>query len=257
MKHTTTMLEELAMNAQPCAVTMLLDGWIIRFNDGYTKRGNSVQPLYFSSMSLEEKIQEVEQIYVKKEMPVIFKMTEEACPKELDGILETKGYGFLDETSVQTRSLHDISPVSSLTNAVEMYDYFTEEWLEHYCRLNKVNKTNHSTLVHMLRTIIPDTCYVLLKEGSEVVSCGLGVRQGKYIGLFDIVTNSDYRRKGYGKALVQSILQWGKNEGAEYAYLQVMVKNKPAITLYQTCGFQESYRYWYRIKEKKENRFCG
>ncbi|MFT8322002.1 MAG: GNAT family N-acetyltransferase [Bacillus sp. (in: firmicutes)] len=249
MEHSTVLLEELAINAQPSSTMMLMDGWIARFNDGYTKRGNSIQALYPFSMNIDEKLLDMECLYKQKGLPVIYKLTNSSNPTELDSMLEKKGYNRIDETSVQTLALSDWSPLSTLAATVEIYHSYTEEWLQHYCQWNQVDKANHSTLIHMLRTIIPDTCYVLLKEGTEVVACGLGVLQGKYIGLFDIVTNSNYRRKGYGNALVQAILQWGKNEGAEFAYLQVMIKNEAAWRLYQACGFQESYRYWYRIKK--------
>ncbi|WP_445492074.1 GNAT family N-acetyltransferase [Niallia sp. 03133] len=253
MKHAAAAIEELAMNAQPCAETLLMDGWIIRFNNGYTKRGNSIQPLYASYVNPEKKIQEMEIVYKKKGLPVIFKMTEYAHPQELDPLLEEKGYVLIDETSVQIVPLDNFSSsspyVEEVEMEVEMETEYTEEWLHYYCKFNQIEKTNYSTLIHMLSTIIPDTCFCLLKAGKKVVSCGLGVRQGDYIGLFDIVTNNEERRKGYGSAIVQAILNWGKKTDAKYAYLQVVKKNKQALKLYQAFGFQESYRYWYRIKE--------
>jgi hypothetical protein len=39
-------IEELSMNAWPSIQTVLLDGWILRMSNGYTKRANSVNPLY-------------------------------------------------------------------------------------------------------------------------------------------------------------------------------------------------------------------
>jgi ribosomal protein S18 acetylase RimI-like enzyme len=60
----------------------------------------------------------------------------------------------------------------------------------------------------------------------------------------------EYRKKGYGKLIVESLLGWGKANGAETAYLQVMLNNPNAISLYKQLGFKEVYKYWYRVKQK-------
>jgi ribosomal protein S18 acetylase RimI-like enzyme len=88
----------------------------------------------------------------------------------------------------------------------------------------------------------------MLKFEDQIIACGLGVLQSGYIGLFDIVTDRDFRSRGYGQQLVKSILTWGKQNGAQKAYLQVVLDNAPALHLYSKIGFTEMYRYWYRIK---------
>jgi len=67
--------------------------------------------------------------------------------------------------------------------------------------------------------------------------------------LFDIVTHPNFRNRGYGRQLVLDLLSWGKERGARIAYLQVMLDNAPALRLYSKVGFEEIYRYWYRIKQ--------
>jgi N-acetylglutamate synthase len=81
-----------------------------------------------------------------------------------------------------------------------------------------------------------------------VIAAGLGVLQADYIGLFDIVVDQEYRSRGYGQQIVKSILYWGKQNGAQRSYLQVMLNNPPALRLYSKLGFVEKYQYWYRVK---------
>lgn len=46
--------------------------------------------------------------------------------------------------------------------------------------------------------------------------------------------------------LILSMLEIGQKQGAEIAYLQVMLDNKPALKLYEKIGFKDRYHYRYR-----------
>jgi len=67
------------------------------------------------------------------------------------------------------------------------------------------------------------------------------------LGIFDVLTNLNYRRQGYATALMQGILQWGIEREASFSYLQVVKANIPALKLYEKLGYQPMYEYWYRI----------
>jgi hypothetical protein len=47
---TVRQFEELTINTWPSLQTCCYDGWILRFARGYTRRANSVYPLYDSSI---------------------------------------------------------------------------------------------------------------------------------------------------------------------------------------------------------------
>lgn len=68
-----------------------------------------------------------------------------------------------------------------------------------------------------------------------------------YIGLYDIVIDSAFRKQGYGKQLITNILTLGANAGAKFSCLAVVRDNLPAVKLYSGIGYQ----YWYRIKRSK------
>jgi len=70
-------LEELSLNALPPLQQILDDGWVLRFADGYTKRANSVTPLYLGAIeeSLTAKIERCERIYQNFDLPPIFHLT--------------------------------------------------------------------------------------------------------------------------------------------------------------------------------------
>lgn len=240
-------LEELSIRAWPALETIVDDGWVMRFAAGYTKRANSVFPLYPVEEELERKIQACESSYASKQLPTIFKLTPSSQPSGLDHYLEEKGYRADGQTSVQALSLTDIAAPTLQT--VQIYEECSDEWLEAFCRLSEKNDSEKKTMSQTLRKIIPRTCYIALYHEHEVVACGLGVLDSEYIGLYDIVTDSRRRKQGFGEQLVLHLLQWGRDHGARHSYLQVIAENQPAFGLYAKLGYQEVYRYWYRIKD--------
>jgi N-acetylglutamate synthase len=133
-------------------------------------------------------------------------------------------------------------------STAKLHENLSDDWLGDFCAISDVSDAHRETLRKILTNIIPRHCFVSLTSKGRVAACGLGVLQSGYIGLFDIVTDPEFRRNGYGHQVVSSILAWGKENQAKIAYLQVMLNNPPALQLYAKLGFREQYQYWYRIK---------
>ncbi len=238
-------IEEAGLNAWPGLDTFLYDGWIIRRANGYTKRANSVTPLYPSKLALETKIDYCQQLYKQWQLRPTFRLPAFSTPPELEQLLATRGYRQIDITSVQVRELDSYETAN---NAQENYCTFLEldSWLKLFHTLDPYRKDleTHGQLLHKAVGI---SCPMALKVAGEWVACGLGVVNGRYLGLFDIVTATTHRQQGYATQLINSLLTWGVKQGANQAYLQVMVDNTPANHLYAKLRFTELYRYWYRV----------
>jgi ribosomal protein S18 acetylase RimI-like enzyme len=239
-------LEELSMNAWPALRTLLYDGWVVRFANGYTKRANSVNPLYASTGSVEEKITACEQLYWRENLGVVFKMTSSVYPNDLDETLARCGYRLHAPTSVQTLELAGVDgcPMTDST----LTETPSEGWLRDLCRLSGIDDRHRVTLRQMIGNLVPEGGFISLRHGGQVVACGMGVVQDGFIGLFDIVTDAGFRHRGFGRQVVLDLLAWGKGQSAHTAYLQVMLDNGPALRLYSKVGFREVYQYWYRVK---------
>jgi len=238
-------IEELSMNAWPAVRTLHYDGWVLRSADGYTKRANSVYPLYSPEQDLDSKIEFCESFYRDLNLPTVFKLTRTSTPSDLDARLEKRGYRADSQTSVQTLDLTQEEYAAAENTNLKSED--TETWHAAFAHMNNVSADHRVTHENILRAITPDKCYVSIDAGGRILGCGLGVTQGKHLGIFDIVIDPDHRGQGNGICLMNALLAWGQAQGAQTAYLQVMCNNEPALRLYEKLGFKEKYQYWYRI----------
>jgi ribosomal protein S18 acetylase RimI-like enzyme len=239
-------IEELSMNAWPAIQTLHYDGWVLRYADGYTKRANSVYPLYPSEIDMDKKIEFCESFYRDRGLPPVFKLTEASTPADLDALLAANGYHTDSRTSVQLLDLG--TEIHEITGNVNLTSEDSEVWHAAFARMNNVDENRRTTHERILRAILPDKCYASLSVDGQIIGCGLGVSQAGYLGIFDIVIDPDHRGQGHGSRLMMALLAWGAQHGAHTAYLQVMCNNEPALRMYEKLGFREKYQYWYRIK---------
>jgi ribosomal protein S18 acetylase RimI-like enzyme len=239
-------LEEISLNAWPALETIHYDGWVIRYANGVTKRSNSVNAIYESTLDLAEKIDFCEKFYRSKSIPVCFKITEIAQPAGLDDMLEARGYAHQFDVLIQTMDISKL--VGGIDKNIHLLEETDDHWLDHYIQMNGSKSADKPVYKQIIDHIRPPKCLFTLTLNNVVMGCGLGVVEDQFIGLFDIVIDPQYRNQGFGKLLVENILKWGKSKGADRAYLQVLAGNAPAIELYEKVGFKEEYRYWYRIK---------
>lgn len=240
-------IEELSINAWPALRQVVIDGWLLRFAKGYTRRCNSVQPLSCGTQELQRKIAACGEEYARQGLPLIFKMTAAAQPPELDDVLGRSGYKATAHTSVQTCRIDGRS--SNPSQSIAIWEQATAEWLDRAAQFSGTSESHRQVLARILDSIVPESCFAAVIEEGEIRACGLAVREGSWVGLFDIVTSPNHRRRGHARRLIDGLMDWGQSRGATHAYLQVMLDNDPALRLYQGLGFQEAYHYWYRRRD--------
>lgn len=234
------------MNALPSLTTKLFDGWILRFSEGYTAKANSINPLYESMYELNYKIKYCEEKYTMRDLPVIYKLTEDT-PKKLDNMLALKNYKYRSESKVMTLSLSNITiPIQPNVTILKKAD---TKWLNGFYMLsNTKDEVKQDIISKIINSIHNDVICVYIELNNSIIACGLGVVERGFVGLFDINVASYYRRKNFGTQICFSILREAIKLGAYMAYLQVVSANKPALKLYKKLEFIEQYKYWYRVK---------
>jgi len=240
------LIEELSLNAWPAPQTVYDDGWVLRFGEGYTRRANSVNPLYTAHSDLDEHIRRCEQWYRARKQDVVFKMTPLALPKELDKVLTRHGYKEEAITSVQTADLSQIDAAEDKN--VTLTTTLSDQWLELFCDMRAIDRRHMGIMRQIISRITPAAAFAVLNVDQVGAAVGIAVAERGYVGLFDITTQPGLRNRGLGQQLILHLLHWGKTQGATHGYLQVMTNNPPALRLYEKLGYRELYQYWYRVR---------
>lgn len=239
-------LETISLGGWPAIEEEEYDCWILRASCGYTGRANSIVPLHKGNIDIHEKILNCESWYGIRGLPAIFKLTD--ASDYLSGYLDKRLYSIRPRVNVQSILLNGFNRKSDII----LSEMHVDEWIDAYRTI--VGQSESELIIHsnLLRLLQNNADFVVLFVDNAPVCCGICVYQGEYAGIFDIVTASAVRRKGYAEQLLIEILNIAKNKGASYSYLQVISDNKPAISLYRKLGFETQYQYWYRYQQRAE-----
>lgn len=239
-------VEEASLNAWPALTQMLLDGWLVRMTRGFTKRANSVTPLYPSLEDDAAKIAQCERIYAEANLRTVFRLPSLTRSDALDRLLEDRDYQVVEPTRVLTLPLAGASGIRDpRVRTLERAD-----WLGLYARLT-AQPGDANRLHALIVSAIPAPCLFLAAYQNETpAACGLAVLDDDLAGLFDIVTAPDRRRRGLAEAIVGDALARAAERHVGHAYLQVVEDNEPARRLYDRLGFRTLYSYRYRVSRR-------
>jgi len=234
-------LEELTLNSSAPPGQLLYDGWLLRFSPGKAKRARSINPVYPSRLPLGAKVIHCERIYGERGLPAIFRISMLTQPAELDGLLEMRGYERFDLTDVQSAAIYP-----AVLAGPEVQHPRLEAWFDMVGDLRGSPVPQRGAHLARLASLPLEMRPVAIVESGVAMATGLGILEDGHVGLFDVVTRKEARRRGFGRTIVAALLRWGWERGARFSYLQVDAGNAPALALYGRFGFKQAYRYWYR-----------
>jgi N-acetylglutamate synthase len=240
-------IEEHSLTALPALQTAFYDGWVLRFAAGHTRRANSVNPLYGSTLPTRAKIAYCAGVYRARGLRPVFKLTEAAQPTDLDATLADMGFAEEAHTSVQLRDLDNLD--NSDLEPVTLLSAPDAAWSQACADLNGMDAGRGNAFRGILTNLVVPAAYAQVVHNDALVAVGMAVITPGYVGLFDIVTAPEYRQQGLAQRIVRHLMLWGQQQGAQRAYLQVVPQNTPALRLYARLGFREVYQYWYRTQD--------
>lgn len=243
------LIEELAANAVPAAVSQEVDGWRLRFSSGVTRRANSVYaPRHDGALGLDEKIAAAEAFYRRRGLLCRFQLCPASRPAALDGALEARGYAATTPTFVQTGPLSGALRLA--TGMGQVSERFDEAWLAAYVEgEGETDRRKIAARREMLQRVGPPAGFAATTVDGRLAAVAFGVVERGWLGIFSVATSPAYRGRGLAAATLGELAAWAGGHGATRAYLQVLSTNTPALRLYARLGFATSYQYWYRERE--------
>jgi GNAT superfamily N-acetyltransferase len=245
-------LEQVASNAWVAEETERLGGWLLRANNGVTRRANSVLPIGPPPPPLDDAIEKVISFYKMRDLIPRFQMTELSKPIELDRDLSERGFSVGLQVEVHTAAISHLTQKEPLIDVMISND-ISDGWMSVYSESSGYNFSTMETRKALMKRTNLLKVFALAKIDRELAGVGFGVVEGKWLGLFNIAVHPTMRGRGVALAVNIALANWAEQRGARSAYLQVESENLPALKLYSKLGFQHAYTYWYRkLDEEKE-----
>lgn len=244
-------IEEMALNASSTFQSFLYDGWLLGYRAGPTKRLRCINPIYRSSLPLEQKLAYCVDFYRGAGLPAIFRMLPFAHPARLDAFLARRGWGEFERTLVLRAELASARPLRASAEPVELVDMTS--WIAATRELLGVAVDALPRLLDRAASYPLPQRGALVRRDGAVVACGMAKIEGDHVGLFAVHTAPAARSIGLGRAVVAALLADAQSLGARSAYLQVTAENEPALALYRRFGFGPVYHYWYRARPGEQH----
>ncbi|MBI1328899.1 MAG: GNAT family N-acetyltransferase [Alphaproteobacteria bacterium] len=238
-------LEAISAASWPARHTSEVDGWLLRFTDGYTHRGNSAATHRFTGADVEESIDAVEGAYRAKALPALFHMSPATVPADLEQRLIARGYECTTPTMVCVANTLDM-----IARLPEPFDVSGERGAGFDSLViggSRSPDDGHERLDILARMNPPLICATAFDNG-VAVSCGIGIAREGWAGINLMRTDAHARRRGNAQRVLSAIAQWARASGIANIYLGVEQQNAPARALYAKAGFRDAYPYWYLRK---------
>lgn len=240
----TRQIERMAADAWRAPHIENLDGWQLRYNQGVTRRANSVLPVVQDdSMGLEEKLTSVEAFYNSRDIPVRYQISPAVQPGDLDAVLEQRGYVIEAPVDIQIAAIEGFKPGGKPADGeISVFHEANEDWSEIYHTGFGRNFLPAASDEVPGSYIYP----VFTAEDGTAAGIGLGYLHAGWIGIFGMQTRKEYRNTGIGTALLMVMAAWAQENDAHGIFLQIEHENPDAGRLYDRAGFKTVYSYHYR-----------
>lgn len=237
--------EETCLNAWPALREIVVEGWLVRFAEGVSRRANSANPLSDQAGISDAVVTESAAFYRRHERPAIFRVLT-IGPAAVETALESRGYTKEGETCILHGALDAID--AEIDPHVTLRPRADRIWFAAMSGLQGHNAEEAHTYRRIIGAIsIPASFASVEGDDGRIAALAYGAIHNGMLCYESVVTDPRQRRRGHSRRVVTALAGWAKAQGASGACLQVVADNTPAKALYDGIGLRsELYRYHYR-----------
>lgn len=248
-------VQERAARALPAEHVECLSGWWLRSSASSSWWMSAVLPHGDAGQDeLLNLIAASERFSAARDVLPRFQITPGACARELDSLLDARGYRRHSPMSLQRALACDVRRKTGVPGlqapsgrTIGVDTTASSEWLEVWGAVHGGDRGAHGE-GHVLGRVQQPSVYVCVLDRGRVVSVGRAVAESGWSGVFGLATLPDARGQGAARSVLGALAEWSTGQGADNMYLQVERDNESACRLYRKAGFRELASYHYRTK---------
>jgi N-acetylglutamate synthase len=235
-------LEDICERAWPPRERIELDGAVLRFTDGFTRRANSAR-VDACVTDLGGLLTLAEREYRSRGLRPGFRLTP-LSPPAFEGLLDERGYVVETEAVVMVaETLHDHAVPTTL-EGIALAPALDEEWLRAFKAVERDWPAEQDPGARwLLGSGESPRRFACARVDGAAVATGYARLEGDWLYIACVGTVPGHRRRGLARAISERLLTWGAVGGARRAVLQVETKNGAAQGLYAQLGFAPRYVY--------------
>ncbi|MCX6468416.1 MAG: GNAT family N-acetyltransferase [Corynebacteriales bacterium] len=242
-------LERAAARGWPGFESTTIGGWFVRAGGGFSRRANSAVPLERGATLDGGVVEALSAFYADRDLSARCAVVERLIPS-----VHVDPDRFEIEAIAMVRSAEAMDVRRDVE--ITMTDTPSDAWIHAY--LGSADRVGSPELVRRVVTASMDGSlgFASVTDAEEIVAIGRGAvttdesfdagsRGAAWNGITCLWTDPRLRGSGVGTAVIDRLLTWGREFGAEQAYLQVETTNTAAIRLYRRLGFIRHHTYGY------------
>ncbi len=216
-------LEDVCERAWPPGERLELDGAVLRFTHGFTRRANSAR-IDGGGGDLEGLITRAEHEYRSRGLRPGFRLTP-LTPPTFETLLSERGYVVDTEAVVMVaEALPEVH--AGPGDGVSLRPELDEEWLRVFQAVERRWPPEQDPGARwVLGSGDSPRRFALARVDGVPAATGYGRLEGEWLYIACVATFPEQRRRGLARVVSERLLAWGTAGGAERAILQVEAKN--------------------------------